>query len=76
MFQVHKPTKDLLILSALAGCVLDTYKLAFQKEEEKEEEDVLSFKKKKALSVELRLISGKSFKLMSVKALIHPLIRA
>lgn len=36
---------------------------------------MLSFKKKKALSVELRLISGKSFKLMSVKDLIHSLIR-
>lgn len=60
-------------MSALAGCVLDTYKLALEKEEGKEEEeDVLSFKKKKALSVELRSISGKSSKLMSVKAPLIP----
>lgn len=35
LVQVHKPTKDLLKLSALAGCVLDTYsKLVLEEEEE------------------------------------------
>lgn len=37
LFHVHKPTKDLVILSALAGCVLDTYYNMEIKEEEEEE---------------------------------------